>query len=205
MDHLMRRQLMLPVIVFVLIAIVGAIGSAQARDGGDGDRGGPSASDPERYVLDYVPLRGDAGDMAVRSIIIRHQGKSYTLDATRGVTAETQDRIPIARLPIFGNVFGPPYLRENFSEQHLVGEVRCDDERLIVDLAASAVLPKEVIVLNRSNSYTLRARPDEKKSGPHGDVPFVGTQFGQAYFHQEENNLLILIKPSLITDSSIFH
>ncbi|HKK31195.1 MAG TPA: hypothetical protein VKA18_12485 [Alphaproteobacteria bacterium] len=196
MEAWMRRLLMLPVVVLMVIALVGAIGSSRAS--GEGDAEGIERDRP--FGLDYIPLHSEEGRKGVRAIVIRHQGDTYRIETKEGIEVVDQNRLPLSDVPLVGQLVKPTYSREDFRQSRKIAPVVAGEERLLVDLPASVPLPEEVVVVNRTSSYHLRGGMRQMKKA----VPVGGQQIGTAYAGPEPGELLILVRPTVITDSVLF-
>ena len=198
MEPWVRRMLVMPVVMLALICLVTAFGAAQARNGGD--RHGDSDMPETRFGLDYVPLRGDNVNMAVRSVVLHHNGKTYLLETGKGLDVKNQNRLPLARVPILGQFTDPPYERPAFADDLKVADVTADGERLFIDLPDSVELPASVVIFNQNNAFFLKDRPV-----PHlNQIPSTGKLMASAYYNQDEHNLLIMVRPSIILDGGLF-
>lgn len=198
MEPWVKRMLVMPVVMLALICLVAAFGSAKAGNGGD--RHGDSDQTETRFGLDYIPLHGGEVDMAVRSVVLHHNGKTYLLETSKGLEVKSQNRLPLARVPILGQLTDPPYERAAFASEHKVADVTADGERLFIDLPDSAELPGSVAIFNQNNAFFLKDSPV-----PHlSQIPLAGKQMASAYYHQDEHNLLIMVRPSIILDGGLF-
>ncbi len=184
--------------MLALICIVAAVGAAQARE--DSGRPGESDLSEERFGLDYVPLRGDRVDMAVRGVVLVHNGKTYLLETGKELEVKSQNRLPLARVPFLGKFTDPPYERPAFAEQHRVADVSAAGEQLFVTLPDTAELPGGVIIFNQNNAFFLKEKPGSDA----GPIPFSGDIVGGAFYQAEERNLLIMVRPSIIMDGGLF-
>jgi hypothetical protein len=197
MQRWMRVILIMPVAIFAVIAIVGMIGASKASDG---EQSGGRASDTERYGLDYVPISSEDGGMALHTVVLERNGEIYVADARQGVEVKDQNRLFLGDIPLIGQVTRDRFRERDFDPNHYAGEARASDETLFVALEPTANLPDRVVILNRDNAYFLNGGLKPAKNAVASD----GKVLGKAYYQPEERNLLILVKPSIITDKSVF-
>ena len=198
MESWVKKVLAIPVITVGLIICVAAIGAARANDIQDTD--GPSSAAERPVGLDYVPLRGDGVDMAARSVVLSQSGKTYIAKTSGGLTVKSQNVLPLARVPIFGQLTDAPYERDAFSETRHVAAVAAADETLFVALPDDASMPSGVVIFNQNNAFILSERFAE---GPNR-IPAGGQMMANAFYQPEENNLLIMVRPSIILDGGLF-
>ncbi len=144
MEPRVRRLLALPLIVAAMLCVVVALGSAQADgDGSDGDSHRNEADQTlRRFGLDYVPLRGDKADMAVRTVLLRHDGKTYALTTRRGMEVKSRHRLPLGRVPLLGQLTDPPYERSSFAAKNKIGSAFYDrrGKKLLIRIRPSVIL-----------------------------------------------------------------
>lgn len=199
MERWVQRLLLMPIVVMSLVAIIAAVGVLGGVGPGQA-RGDGGIEDHERFGLDYVPVSGEEGGMAVRSVVIRLDGKNYVADARRGVETVNQNRISLGWVPLVGGLTDPPLSWSDFGEDRWLAEAMAGDERLLVDLPSGMDLPQRVVLVNRDYAFVLRDAPSESRES----LAMTGKPFGQAYRHSAGQTLLILVKPSVVTDRHLF-
>ena len=198
MEPWVKRMLVMPVVMLALVCLVAAFGAAQARE--DGGRPGESDQSEEGFGLDYIPLRGDGVDMAVRGVVLVHNGKTYLLETGEGLEVKSQNRLPLARIPLLAQFTDPPYERPAFADQHRIADVSANGKQLFVNLPGTSQLPASVVIFNQNNAFFLKEQPSSS-SNP---IPFTANVIGGAFRQKDENNLLIMVRPSIIMDGGLF-
>lgn len=193
------RLLLLPIAVAALIAFVGVIGTAQADERGRDGRGSDTDL-PD--VLDYVPLRMEDGYFSVHTILIQRGTETFQVQAEHGMRVQNQDTLPLARVPFFGAIFEERLSHDHFDESKKLADVAGDQngETLFLRLSGDQQLPQQVVVVNRNNAFFLNDTPAAEQQG----IPANGREFGTAYWDEEKSALLILVRPSVLTDSTFF-
>jgi hypothetical protein len=190
------HRLLAGLLGFAITVVAGS--AALARDGSAGAGDGKGRETP--IGLDYIPLRGEAVDMAVRSVVLLVNGQAYQMQTKRGLEVKTQDKLPTGGIPILRMFLQPPYERHDFAEERRVGDVAASGTELVIRLSKSMPLPDAVTVLNQSNAFVL----DAKSSVEVADVPFTGPIIGGAYFKADDRTLLVMIRPSIVLDGGLF-
>lgn len=197
MEPWVKRLLALPVIVLAMLCLVVVLGSAQADNDSHRDEADQTLL---RFGLDYVPLRGEKVDMAVRTVLLRHDGKTYALTTRRGMEVKSQNRLPLGRVPLIGPLTDPPYERDSFAAKNEVADVTADGEQLFINLPRSMPLPAGVVIFNQTNAFFLSGKP---KAGV-AEVAFAEKTVGSAFYDPQEKKLLIMVRPLVILDSAFF-
>lgn len=198
MQPWVRKVLAIPVVTVALIVCVAAIGAARASGANDND--GPASINESAFGLDYVPLRGDTVDMAVRTIVLHRSGKTYSAATAEGLTVKNQHVIPLARVPFLGQLTDAPYERDAFSDKYRVADVLAQNETLFITLPDETPVPDGVIIFNQNNAFFLTEKPAPAASA----TPVSGQVIASAFFNPEERNLLIMVRPSIIMDGGLF-
>lgn len=197
MEPWIKRVLTIPVVTAALICAVAMLGAAQAKDG---DRPGGSDEHEAPFGLDYVPLRGDKVDMAVRSVVLSHAGKVYISETSNGLEVKNQHILPLARIPFLGQFTDAPYERSAFADARRVASVSAFDETLFVALPDAAAVPEGVVVFNQNNAFVLREKPKAvDRPAPESTVAIA-----EAYAYPKDKSLLIMVRPSIILDGGLF-
>lgn len=199
MEPWVRKVLAIPVITVALILCIAAIGTAKAKDGNRGD--GPLPPIERAYGLEYVPLRGETVAMAVRTVVLHQNGKTYSASTGKGLTVKNQNVLSLARVPLLGPLTDPPYERPAFAGKYRVADVLAQNDTLFITLPGETPLPDGVVIFNQDNAFILNEKPAPATTG----TPDVGGPVvASAYFNPEERNLLIMVRPSIIMDGGLF-
>lgn len=198
MQPWVRKVLAIPVVTVALIICVAAIGAAQASD--PRDRDNPASTNESAYGLDYVPLRGGTVDMAVRTIVLHQNGKAYSAATAEGLTVKNQNALPLARVPLLGQLTDSPYERDAFADKYRVADVLAQNETLFITLPDETPLPDGLVIFNQNNAFFLTQKPAPAAAG----APVSGPVIASAFFNPDERNLLIMVRPSIIMDGGLF-
>ena len=198
MQPWVKKVLAIPVVTVALIICVAAFGAAKASGANDND--GPSSAEESAFGLDYVPLRGDTVEMAVRTIVLQRSGKTYSAATGKGLTVKNQNALPLSRVPLLGQLTDSPYERAAFADKYRVADVLAENETLFITLPDETPLPGGIVIFNQNNAFFLTEKPALAASG----APVSGPVVASAFFNPNERNLLIMVRPSIIMDGSLF-
>lgn len=170
--------------------------------------GSPFASDTETqspqgferervYVVPVQPAVGTG--FQVDRVVIDAAGRRLGLSASAGVVRESQNRIRLRGLPVVGQLFMDRFTRSDFSPERSVGTVSRAGNTLVVELnRAHADLRFDTVVLVHDRfSYRFQGRLSPEA----GMTEAAAEPVGEAY--ALEGTLVILVRPSVITDSHV--
>lgn len=160
------------------------------------DSEGPEGFERERvYSIPVAPSTGRG--FGIERVVVDVGGRAVGIDGQAGIARESQDRIRLRSVPVIGKLFADRFSKSDFTPEKRVGEAFIRDRTLLVALAPSArgLWFDTVTVVHDKYSYRFQGSPAETTAPQAGDGHPVGEAF------RREDTLLILIRPSIITDS----
>lgn len=185
------HRLMIAIAALVAGGIL-AVGAA-ASDDETRKRGGF-----ERERVYAVPVQPSEGPgFEVRHVVVEGSGRRFKIAASAGVVRESQNRIRLRGVPVIGRVFMDRLSEADFAPGKAVGDVYLEENTLWVELGpgyyGDGLGP--VVIVHDKFSYRFQGQPSGGVVGETARDRAVG----KAYVR--DGALLVLIRPSLITDS----
>jgi len=180
------------------VAAILACGAPGSTYASDAETQSPRGFERERVYV--VPVQAAVGTgFQVDRVVIDAGGRRLGLSASAGVVRESQNRIRLRGLPIVGKLFRDRFTRSDFAPERSVGTVSRAGNTLVVELnSAHADLRFDTVVLVHDQfSYRFQGRLSPEAGVTEADAEPIG----QAY--AREGTLVILVRPSVITDSHL--
>lgn len=155
----------------------------------------------EIYTLDKASIQtADNGYFDITRIVVNDGGRLSSTESRGGVTAVDQNRLALDNIPLVGKLFMPRLRQSDFTESQRAGTVFAggDTLQVVADTMPPRGAWKRIVLVNRDFAWVFPAPgPVAVPTPPAGPARAVGT----AYMRGDGETLLLLVRPSIITDS----
>lgn len=155
----------------------------------------------EIYTLDKASIHtSDNHYLDITRIVVNDGGRLSATDSRGGVTAVDQNRLALDNIPLVGKLFMPRLLRSDFVDSQRAGTVYAagDTLQVVVDTLPPRGAWQRIVLVNRDFAWVFSA-PTPLTGAP--SPPAAAQSVGTAYMRGDGETLLLLLRPSIITDS----
>lgn len=155
------------------------------------------------YTLDKASIRtADGRSLDIGRVVMNDNGRYLGSDSRDGLTAVDQNRVGLDAVPIIGGLFTPRLHESDFREAQRIGTLYAGDDTVYV--VPDIVLPprtvwKRAVLLNGNFAWVFPALMPVGRPTIDG----AGQPVGEAYLRGDGETLLLLVRPSIVTDSML--